>query len=144
MCLSTNYGHPERVFFFENYPQFVILRYKAIFSTKKLQISYILQDFLFWIGIRFWAVGNLRSSHHLSIVRVLEKAHYEMCCFISNIKLCSISHLECLEKKQTQKLNTKKVLLNFKIYFLGLRGRSQTTYTRRDRQVVQKCPLFRK
>ena len=39
------------------------------FFCKKLKSSYILQDFLFGIGIWFWAVENLESSHHVSAVR---------------------------------------------------------------------------
>jgi hypothetical protein len=43
----------------------------GLFFCKKLRFSYILEDFLFWvgIGIRFWAVENLGSSHHASVVR---------------------------------------------------------------------------
>ena len=40
------------------------------FSCKKLRFSYILQDFLFGIGIWIWAAENLRSSHHASVVLV--------------------------------------------------------------------------
>ena len=43
------------------------------FSCKKLRFSYILQDFLFGIGIWIWAVEILRSSHYASIVRALKK-----------------------------------------------------------------------
>ena len=39
------------------------------FFCKKLWYSYIPQDFLFGIGIGIWAVENLRSSHHASVVR---------------------------------------------------------------------------
>ena len=38
------------------------------FFCKKLGFSYILQDFLFGIGIWIWAVENLRSIHHVSAV----------------------------------------------------------------------------
>ena len=41
------------------------------FFSKKLMFSYILQDFLFGIGIWIWAVENLGSSHHASVVRNL-------------------------------------------------------------------------
>ena len=41
------------------------------FFWKKRRCSYVLQDFLFGIGIWFWAVKNLESSHHVSVVRAL-------------------------------------------------------------------------
>ena len=40
-----------------------------IFLCKMLRFSYILQDFLFVIGIWFWAVGHFGSNYHASVVR---------------------------------------------------------------------------
>ena len=37
-----------------------------------MRFSYILHDFLIDFGIWFWVVENLGSSHHVSVVRVLE------------------------------------------------------------------------
>ena len=42
------------------------------FFRKKLRFSYILQDFLFGIGIWIWVVESLRSSHHAFVVLSLE------------------------------------------------------------------------
>jgi hypothetical protein len=42
-----------------------------LFFCKKLRFSYILQDFLFGIGIWFWVVDDLGSSHQVSVVRAL-------------------------------------------------------------------------
>ena len=39
-----------------------------ILVCKKLRFSYILQKFLFEIWIWFWAVENLGSSHHASVI----------------------------------------------------------------------------
>ena len=39
------------------------------FFYKKLEFSYSSQDFLFEIGIWFWTVDNLVSSHDASLVR---------------------------------------------------------------------------
>ena len=36
--------------------------------SKKLRFSYIFQNFLFGFWIWFWALGNLGSSHHVSVV----------------------------------------------------------------------------
>ena len=44
----------------------MILHYSPIFF---IRFSYILQDFLFGIGIWIWALDNLGSSHHVSVVR---------------------------------------------------------------------------
>ena len=46
----------------------MILHYEVIFYCKKLRFSYVLQNFLFEITIWSWAVENLGSSHHASIV----------------------------------------------------------------------------
>ena len=51
---------------------FVTVRDLALpshFFCKELRFSYILQDFSFGIRIWFWAVENLGSNHHVSIVR---------------------------------------------------------------------------
>ena len=48
-------------------------------NTKTQSITYILQDFLFRIGIWIWAVENLGSSHHASVVRGLDRASFYEC-----------------------------------------------------------------
>ena len=40
------------------------------FVLQKIRFSYILQYFLFGIGIWIWPVENWRSSHHTSVFRV--------------------------------------------------------------------------
>ena len=49
-------------------------------------------------------------------------------------------------KEADIEIEHKKVLLNFKIFFLifWLRGRPQTTFTRRGWCMVKKCPYHRK
>ena len=62
-----------RVFFVVQSAQILSLclirDFALFFFCKQLIFSYILQDFLFGIGIWFWAVENLGSSHHMSVVR---------------------------------------------------------------------------
>ena len=54
------------------YPLFLVRDFALLshFFCKRLRFSYILQDFLFGIGIWIWAVEKLRSSHHASVVCV--------------------------------------------------------------------------
>jgi hypothetical protein len=80
----------------------MILHNYAIFFCKKLRFSYILQVFLFGIGIRFWAVENLGSSHHASVVRArnLTRELKNQC-----------TSLTILQKyKQSQEFGAKKLV----------------------------------
>ena len=45
------------------------------FFCKKLRLSYILHNFIFGIGICFWAVENLESNHHVSVVCAHANCH---------------------------------------------------------------------
>ena len=41
-------------------------------------LEYILQDFLFGIGIWLWAVENLESNHHVSVVHGIISSTFQI------------------------------------------------------------------